>query len=77
MMLSGGRPGKFQISVPVLDLYLQIIFLKGKEALIFSGFQSKNNPVIQLLLLKLLPVIAVGSGGMESILLFTGLLLLR
>ncbi|XP_064290132.1 MAGUK p55 subfamily member 4 isoform X2 [Passer domesticus] len=31
MTLSGGRPGKFQISVPVLDSYPQIIFLKEEE----------------------------------------------
>lgn len=51
MMLSGGRPGKFQISVPVLDLYPQIIFLKGKE--VITDFQFKNQSVVQTLLFKI------------------------
>lgn len=50
MMLSGGRPGKFQISVPVLDLYPQIIFLKGKE--VITDFQFKKS-VVQTLLFKI------------------------
>lgn len=51
MMHSGGRPGKFQISVPVLDLYPQITFLKGKE--VITDFQFKNQSVVQASLFKI------------------------
>lgn len=54
MMLSGGKPGKFQISVPVLDLYPQIIFLKGKEVVIFLSSSLKISQVFSLCYLKFL-----------------------
>lgn len=52
MMLSGGRPGRFQISVPVLDLYPQIIFLKGKEALILLISGSTISQLFRLCYLE-------------------------